>query len=298
MKRPTARHLATLVTLAALAGGILWPHPAAADFRHQRMGARPKALGSAYVSLAEDANSAYWNPAGLVRTERTSLMVTRSWLFGLEEVGNDYLAMTFPKLGAVSLGASWVRLGIDNVYSEDTINLAAAMRSPFDERLSFGVAGKLFLLDAPGYEQYNDPNYMGGDHDFSFDLGFLYDSGGPWTVGGVIYNVLSPELFLISTTSDPDPVYSEWALGGSYLFRDTLLVTADFRDREGDWTDVVLHGGAEIWFYNTLVLRTGLDQGLVTLGAGLQDDHWQADFALETDKKLGNVYMLSFTLRK
>jgi len=40
-----------------------------------------------------------------------------------------------------------------------------------------------------------------------------------------------------------------------------------------------------------------MDRGLVTMGAGLQDKRWEADFAVETDRKLGNVYMLSFTVR-
>ncbi|HPF70936.1 MAG TPA: hypothetical protein PLQ13_09715 [Candidatus Krumholzibacteria bacterium] len=296
--RHRAGRTATLAAAAALTAGLLWPGDAAADFRHQRIGARPKALGSAYVSLAEDANAAYWNPAGLVRSDRVSLMLTRAWLYGVSDIGNDYVAATLPKAGPVSIGASWMRLGIDNVYSEDTINLALAVRSPFLDRLALGVAGKMFILDAPGYEQYNDPNYMGADHAFSFDLGFLYDSGGPWTVGGTVYNVLKPKLQLISTTSSPDPVYGEWALGGSYKFRDALLLTVDLRNREGEFTNTVVHGGAEIWFYNALVLRTGLDMGMVTLGAGLQDKHWQADFTVETDNKLGNVYMLSFTLRK
>ncbi|MGD9547876.1 MAG: hypothetical protein AB7V45_10070 [Candidatus Krumholzibacteriia bacterium] len=298
MTRRSARHSVSLVLWALVLGAVACPRPAEADFRHQRMGARPKALGSAYVSLAEDANAAYWNPAGLVRADRVSLMATRAWLYGVEDISNDYLAMTFPRFKGVSLGASWVRLGIDDLYSEDTINLAAAVSVPLLEGLSLGAAGKLFLLDAPGYERYNDPNYLGGDHGYSFDLGFLYDSGGAWSLGGVVYNVLSPELQLISTTADPDPVFTEWAAGGSYLFRDTLLITADLRDREGEWNNVMVHGGAEIWFYDTLVLRTGLDEGMVTLGAGLQDDHWQTDFTLETDNKLGNVYMLSFTLRK
>ncbi len=102
---------------------------------------------------------------------------------------------------------------------------------------------------------------------------------------------------LLSNTSNPDPVFTEWAAGGGYLFRDTLLLSADFRNREGRWTDVVLHGGAEIWFFNALALRTGLDRGMVTIGAGLQDKMWQADISLETDNNLGNIYMLSFTVR-
>ena len=113
----------------------------------------------------------------------------------------------------------------------------------------------------------------------------------------MLYNVTSPTLQLISTTANPDPVYTEWAVGGSYLFRETLLVTTDFRDREGVWDDILLHGGAEIWFFDALVLRSGMDRNMVTMGVGLQDDHWQVDMALETQKELGNVYMLSFTVR-
>jgi hypothetical protein len=282
------------VLLMVVAGFV---KSARADFRHSRMGARPKALGSAYVSLADDANAAYWNPAGVVRDDRISLMLTNAWLYGVSDLTNTYLAADLPRLGPVHLGASWVRLGIKDLYYEDTINLAVAARMPFLEGLSLGVAGKMFLLAAPGYEQYNDPNYNGGDQGYSFDLGAHYDSGGPWTLGAVLYNVLETKLQLIQSTSNPDPIYTEWAAGGSYLFRETLLVTADFRSREGEFNNIVLLGGAEIWFYDAMVLRAGLDEGLVTLGVGLQDDHWQADISLKTEKAIGNVYMLSFTVR-
>jgi len=293
MKR--SLHLLSLIFVLGTA--LLATVPARADFRHARIGARPKAMGSAFVALADDANAAYWNPAGLVRDERTALMVTRAWLFGVSNLYNDYLCASFPKLGPLYMGASWVRLGIDNVYSENTMNLALAARMPFLKGLSIGVTGKMFVLEAPGYEQYNDPSYNGGDHDFSFDLGLHYDSGRSWTLGGTLYNLTEPTLQLLSNTSNPDPVYTEWAAGGSYLFRNTLLLAADLRSRDGRWGDMILHGGAEIWFFDAMVLRTGLDKGLVTLGAGLQDKHWQADFTLETDKKLGNVYMISFTVR-
>ena len=280
-----------LTLLAGLAPG------ARADFRHAHMGARPQALGSAFVSLADDANAAYWNPAGLVRDHRTSLMLTNSWLYGVSDIINTYVAMDLPQMAGLHFGASWVRLGIKDIYYEDTINLAVAANMPFMEGLSLGVTGKMYLLAAPGYEQYNDPNYNGGDQGYSFDLGVLYDSGEAWSLGATVYNLVETKLQLIESTSDPDPIYTEWAAGGNYLFRETLLVTADFRNREGEINNIVLHGGAEIWFYDAMVLRTGLSQGMVTLGAGLQDDHWQLDFALETDKNLGNIFMLSFTVR-
>jgi len=294
---PRVRHGGRWTALALGLAVLVAAGGARADFRHARQGARPLALGSAYVALADDANAAYWNPAGVTRTDKISLMVTNSWLYGVSDLRNYYLAADLPRLGPVHLGASWVRLGIADTYYEDTLNLAVGAKMPFLTGLSLGVAGKVFLLAAPGYEQYNDPNYNGGDQGFSFDLGAHYDSGGPWTLGATVYNLVETKLQLLQNTSDPDPVLSQWAAGGSYLFRETLLVTVDFRNREGRTTDVVVHGGAEIWFFDAMVLRSGLDQGLVTMGAGLQDDHWALDFSLETDKELGDVYMLSFTVR-
>lgn len=287
----------TLIGLLVAATATLLAPTARADFRYANPGARPKAMGSAFVALADDPNAAYWNPAALTRTNRLALMATNSWLYGVSDIDNYYLAATLPQVGNFHFGVSWVRLGITDIYSEDTVNLSVAMPLPFLEGLSAGVTGKMFLLDAPGYEIYNDPNFIGGDQGYSADVGLHYTGAGPWTLGAAVYNLHETTLQLISSTANPDPVYTEWAAGGSYLFRETLLLTADVRSREGRELDTVLHGGAEIWFFDALALRTGLHAGLVTMGVGLQDVHWQADFALETDKKLGNVYMLSFTVR-
>jgi len=270
---------------------------ALADFRHTRMGARPRALGSAFVSLADDANATLWNPAGLANDDRLSVMATRAWMFSVAELNHDYLTVDIPSWHGVNFGASFVRLGIDDVYYEDAYSLAMAVRVPFLDGLSVGAAAKVFRLAAPAYEQYNDPAYNDGDTGFAADLGFHYDSGGAWTLGGVVYNLNEPYLQLLNTTTDPDPVYSQFALGGSYLFRDTLMLSCDLRSREGGWGNSALHGGAEIWFFDAMALRAGLNQGMVTMGVGLQDVHWQTDVSLETHNELGNVYLLSFTVR-
>ena len=54
-------------------------------------------------------------------------------------------------------------------------------------------------------------------------------------------------------------------------------------------------GWISVW--GSTALRSGMDRNMVTVGAGLQDDHWQVDVTLETHKELGNIYMLSFTVR-
>lgn len=292
MRRTTTRR-ALLVLLLALGAA----QAAHADFRHARLGARPRALGSAFTALSDDPNAVFWNPAGLSRDDRTSLTLCRAWAYSAEGIRDDDLIVTSPDMCGLRVGLGIIRVGIDDLLYEDTYALAGAVRAPWLEGLSLGATGKVLRLAAPGYEVYGDPAYNGGDMDFAVDLGFHYDSGKAWTLGGVVQNLNEPYLQLLETTVDPDPVYSTIALGGSYLFRETLRVSGDVRSREGGWGDTTLHGGAEIWFFDALALRAGLAAGQVTMGFGLQDVRWQLDLALESVENVGNVYMLSFTVR-
>ncbi len=276
---------------------------ATADFRATRMGARPRSMGSAFVALADDACATHWNPAGLVNEHRFQAMVTRNWMYDIADVlQNDALTLDLPGfavpgLGKVHTGFGFVRLGLRDIYYEDTYIISAAADASFLQGLSLGVTGKVYRLRAPGYEQWGDPSFLGDDTGYAADLGALFDSGRGWTLGAALYNLNEPYLQLISTTVVSDPVYQAFAVGGSYLFRDTLLVTADLRSREGGWDDTTINGGTEIWFYDALALRAGMFEGHVTMGVGFQDDRWRLDLALETHKELGDVYLLSFTLR-
>ena len=297
--RTTRRALAGLAFLLTIgATATAW-----ADFRATRMGARPRAMGSAFVALADDACATHWNPAGLTIDRRFQAMVTRNWMYDISDVlQNDALTLDLPGfelplLGEVHTGLGFVRLGLRDIYYEDTYVVSAGVEAPFLEGLSLGATGKVYRLRAPGYERYDDPNYLGDDTGYAADLGVLYDSGRDWTLGAALYNLNEPHLQLISTTVVSDPVFRAFAVGGSYLFRDTLLVTADLRSREGGWDDTTINGGTEIWFFDALALRSGIFEGHVTMGVGLQDDRWRVDLALETHQELGDVYLLSFTLR-
>ena len=131
-----------------------------------------------------------------------------------------------------------------------------------------------------------------------YDDGLIYRAEDPWSLGAVLYNLNEPHLQLLGTTTNPDPVHRAFAVGGSYLFRDTLLLTGDVRSARFHFDELRINAGAEIWFFDTLALRSGLYEGNVTMGLGLQDRSWRADFALETHEEVGDAYILSFTLRK
>ena len=121
----TARRLLLLGATAALAS------PAAAqstktpkysnEFLNIGVGARALGMGKVQVSLADNATAGYWNPAGLVnQTHKYDGVLMHSELFS-GVVKNDYAAFSMPLDDKSAIGASVMRLGVDNIA--DTRNL-------------------------------------------------------------------------------------------------------------------------------------------------------------------------------
>jgi len=81
----------------------------AATFLSNSQGARATAMGSAFVSISDDASAIYWNPAGLAKLENTGVMFDRTkWI---ADVNYNFVA------GYVSLG-SMGTLGLSFTSSE------------------------------------------------------------------------------------------------------------------------------------------------------------------------------------
>ena len=88
-----------------------------ADFEDIGIGARPIAMGNAFVGLADDANSIYYNPAGLGLLTRKELTSTYGRLFmGLTDgsnISDGFIGYVHPinkKTGTVGVG--WLNLSL------------------------------------------------------------------------------------------------------------------------------------------------------------------------------------------
>jgi hypothetical protein len=268
--------------------------PAHADFRDLEIGARPLALGGAFVSISDDANGVYWNPAGLAWMDRPELlgMITRA--YGVDDLGLYYLSGA-GKVGRFSLGGSWMRLGITDVYNEDTFSFAGATGW---RTMSIGATLKFLRVDAPGYVAYNDPGYLGAQMEPTLDLGWQWRPLKNLSFGIAAYNLTRPEIKMIDTTTDTDPVPRDIRAGFSFIVKEVWLLTMDVVDRDTDRASLTLHAGTELWFYDTFALRAGVDRGRITMGAAIDGNRWQIDGVVSAHRIMGNTYRLAFTLRK
>src|SRR5206468_1572613 len=89
----------TLLILALPGTALAAPGETGFAFLKLGVGARPMALGRAYVALADDPTAIYWNPAGLAAISGTHVTaVTNEWIQALR---HDLLAARRPFGAAV-----------------------------------------------------------------------------------------------------------------------------------------------------------------------------------------------------
>ena len=142
------------------------------------VGARETAMGEAVTSIVNDANSVFWNPAGLAYLEKGEIIVTHNnWLVDSK---HNAAVIAYP-VGSFVIALSAVTLDI-NEFEETTallpdgtgrmvqagdllIGLAAARR--FTDKLSIGLQVK--------YVREKLDNYSFGN--VLFDVGTIYYTG-------------------------------------------------------------------------------------------------------------------------
>ena len=281
----------TVVALLLLAGAVQ------ANFLETELGARAMGMGGAFVAVADDVTALHWNPAGLAGLPGVQVFGMRTSVYSVDGLSEDAVLTSYGT-GSMGYGLGWMRTGAADLYSEDTLLAGYGTETPIDG-LAAGITLKRFSVEAPGYEYYNDPAFAaGGDDAYAADLGALYRRG-KWSVGATVRNLGEPKLQLLSTTAeeDLDPIMSELRLGGTYLFRDVMLMTVEWRaPREAPEyyeNQYSINLGSEVWFYDAFALRAGMNRDRITAGLGIRTKHIQIDVALLSERRIGSLYRLS-----
>ena len=295
------------IALLLSAVSLLAAGRADANFEDFEAGARGLSMGGAFVAVPGDPASVFWNPAAILGEERVQITGMRTRLYdGLEGLTEDFVGVSGQVGEGTAVGFGWTRTGLENIYHEDTLTLAGAYRVP-GTSLVLGVSGLMYGIDAPGYEELNDPNYLGRQWEPSFSLGALYEITENFTLGASVENVLRPEMQLLSNTTDVDPIGGRRRIGLAYLVQSTIRITFEARHLDlPDWynNEFTLHAGAESWFSDVLALRVGVNAGDLTAGAGLvvRDTPipgirtLRFDGGMITNERLGNTFRAAVTL--
>jgi hypothetical protein len=253
------------------------------------VGARPVAMGGAYVAVADGPTGFWWNPAGIAQIrENQAEAAWRAMSFDrqtgyvayLHPFGREEAAMCF----------SWTYAGVADLYEYDIDGARGDQISNYTNAGTFTFGRRFSPVVSLGvnlrYVQQNIANIDA--YTVGFDLGvhlrFVHDwkmgdltipmskvrIGGavqrlaekfPWTTGE--YWVTRGESG--SATDERVPVGFRTGIA-AFVWKDQALVAVDgeFNEKQGPR----FHAGAEVRPHPLLALRAGIDDSDPTFGAG------------------------------
>ena len=306
--------------LLLVAGILLFTHPNitaqtvfgkyAGEFMAIGVGGRALGMGGAFVAVANDVTSGYYNPAGLANLNYPQISLMHAEQFG-DLVNYEYGAVAIPYKTDMSLGLSIMRLGVDGI--PDTRNAAydANGDGVIDirtDRLNYDAITEFSDQDWAFYltfaKRHSETFYWGASikiirrdiaeysaTGIGFDVGAFYMPMQNLYLGANIQDVTTTLVAwstgrneLISPTVKVGAAYKLEILGG------TVMPAVDFDIRFEDrrysaYTNLGpvsldTHAGLEYTFKNLFSIRGGYnDVKQFTVGAGIKLPKLNIDYS-------------------
>lgn len=268
------------------------------------VGARALGMGGAFTAVADNADSVYWNPAGLSQLQKGEATTMQTRLS--TDADHYYISVAFPNNGWGNFGVSWVQMGLGDItrtassveahnevvklgsFSYTTSAYLLAYGREFFNNLSLGVTGKYLtasMLDIAG----------GQASGYGLDLGALFKPNASLSLGLKVEDVVS-ELSWTTGTKEKPPMRVK---GGVALRFDGLILASEVRQIIRRGYSPTLSAGFDWNFFDGVSLRAGYNEEGFTAGAGFRVDSVSVDYAYVTLSSLSrdNTHRISLSGR-
>lgn len=254
-------------------------------------GVRPIAMGGAFVAVADDVNSIYYNPAGLGFVTNNQVQIMHTDLYG---IGIDYNYLAFAKQ---KMGIAWAHFGVGpdflmggGDFSSDMFIVATAF--PLDPQTNVGASVKWMKgrYTAPG--GINPDLFENGiiaeslnDEGFSIDVGVLHKVDDMTRVGVAVRDLFGKRETVNSLRStEGDQFEPRVVLGFARKTSPDFMFAVEL---DGITDETIVRVGAEKKIQDELMLRAGLDDDVFTAGFSYQQSGWEFEYAFKNSMSAG-----------
>ncbi|MCK4607089.1 MAG: hypothetical protein KAU35_07330 [candidate division Zixibacteria bacterium] len=299
----------------------------AGAFMQIPIGARPTAMGGAYLSISDDGAGALYNPAG-VATIKQPLLATAYRLMNLDR-SLGYAALMLPAKGNSTLGLLWRYAGsgsvmarshdgdpLGNELSHENHEFSVVFAKRFEHFFSAGV--KMYYLHSSFAEmQASSVGFDMGLVLYMDRLLFSRESTARIPVKDVRVGLVLKHLqakYIWNNedyvrryiagggmgSEQQDPIPLEYGIGVSGRFLERKLVLVSDLIITGE-QGAALHTGLEYYVKPIIAVRSGFSDGRFVTGAGyvfkLGSRALAIDYAFSTDRAdEGSEHIFSFDL--
>ena len=240
-------------------------------------GPRAVGMGNAYVALANDASSIFWNPSGLTSVE--NIGVEFSYANQLQIIPYGTASASIPLGGNNGVGVGVIYSGDDALkeltfmaaYAHQFGNFSAGLTLKY-RSVSFGNNGfneeDYIIFDPAEIEEGRLNQVFGDGNGFGLDLGLQYHLYDYLTLGIVVKDVFAPVNWSSdnnSTDNKPDGSYSEsipteLVFGISLNPMNGLIINSDYKPNVLRETYQKFKFGVEYLLLDIIAFRAGTQQ--------------------------------------
>lgn len=257
-------------------------------------GARSQSLGGAFVSIADDASTVFYNPAGLAGLNYQELTLMHTDLF--EGTNYNFISWVYPDFKFGGIGLSYFRIGTDDIIKRDNyLNTGQFDYSVYQFMLSYGKYIYKDFSIGINYKMVHQALDNLSDNSYGFDFAIKSDFSQYISTGIIIRDIIPPKLELGETT-ESTPITVSMGLGlNNYPLSDLTGLTAAFELEKIENRDFKTHFGVELIYDNHYSLRSGYDKDNFTFGAGLKYDRLKIDYAFKVHDYLEDSHRFSLS---
>lgn len=253
------------------------------------VGARPLAMGGAFIAVADDSSATYWNPAGLVALEHRELALTYTVNNRSRYNYDEFLSYAGPGPAATAHGLSLIREhtgareGIGAYEASDW--LVYSIAKSLSEGISVGasVRYETYVRRASGMEP------MSGSR-WGLDVALLYRATPELSLGLLVQDIGLSSIHW--QDGREEAVRANVRPGIAYRPGARTVMALDVYDLgaclapppDGQSSAFALRAGIEQRLTGNLAMRVGYygispGMGAITGGAGLDGRTWRVDYA-------------------
>jgi len=228
------------------------------------VGSRPLSMGNAFVAIADNAESGFWNPAGLV--QRQGVMVFASTkLWDRDTNAFDSKCVTYCYRETAFSWGNKIALRVENRDTPDFNYYSLAHK--LNSYVSIGGSVKFKRKHPSDYYQFFG-------HSPGYDLGILYKSDTGDSVGMLVQKLSGEKKWVNIVT-----------IGFAHEVSDNMLMSFDIAIPLKQKILLENHIGLEYDINNWIVLRAGGFSKSPTAGLGLKFGRFEIDYALVRESK-------------
>lgn len=271
-----------------------------ANFLKVGIGARASGMGGAFVGIADDATSIYWNTAGLAQLSQQEIVfVHQNWY---QDVNFEYLGYSLPVSPKHTLGLSITYLNLGDFKGYDASDNPTSDFSAYGTVLGLAYSYKVSPSVSLGVGVKGIQEKLENERasSFALDFGFVYKRG-KFSLGAAYTNLGTSMKFI----QENEPLPGKFTLGFGYkLLQDQVSLAWDVDFPRDD--KPILKQGIEYGYKESAFLRMGYEyktsaQNLegtgLSLGGGFKFSNWEVDYNYSPNQVLGGSHRISLSYR-